>query len=83
MTTDTSTATRVKATRMRQGERIIKDLDDSGLGTPSSSSGSGQRKRVRFSDREHLESNPEGDTGVQTSRQESPVTRKRSAEVDA
>ena len=30
MTEDTSTAARVKATRVRQTERIIKDLDDSG-----------------------------------------------------
>ena len=29
MTTDASTATRVKGTRVRQAERIIKDLDDS------------------------------------------------------
>ena len=34
MTTDTSTATRVKATRVRQAERIIKDLDDSGRTCP-------------------------------------------------
>ena len=30
MTTDTSTAARVKATRVRQAESIVKDLDESG-----------------------------------------------------
>ena len=35
MTTDESTATRVKATRVRQAERILKDLDDSGARTPA------------------------------------------------
>ena len=57
----TSTATRVKATRARQAERIIKDLDDSGVGSSSRSRGSGQHKRVRFSDQEHLGSNPGGE----------------------
>ena len=79
MTTDASTATRVKATRV---ERIIKDLDDSGAPNPSSSSGSGQHKRVRFSDREHLDSKPEGDTETQTGGQEASVARKRLAETD-
>ena len=60
-TTDRSTATRVKATRARQAERIIKDLDDSGAGNRSSASGSGQHKRVRFSGHEHLGSNSGGD----------------------
>ena len=41
ITTDTSTATRVKATRVRQAERIIRDLDGAGMANPSSSSGSG------------------------------------------
>ena len=72
MTTDTSTATRVKATRVRQSERIIKDLDDSEAANPSSSSGS---------DHEHLDSKP--DTEMQTGGQEAPVTRKRAAETDA
>ena len=80
MTTDTSVVTRVKATRVRQAERNIKDLDDSGGRNPSSSSGSGQHKRVRFSDQERLDSNPEGDTETQTSGQETSETRKRSAE---
>ena len=75
MMADASTATRIKATRVRQTERIIKDL---GLDSePSSSCGSGQHKRVRFSDQEHLESKP--DTEMQTGSQEAPVTRKRSA----
>ena len=78
MTTDTLTATRVKATRVRQAERIIKDLDDSGAAT-----GSGQHKRVRFSDQEHLDSKPEGDTEMQTGGQEASVARKRPAETDA
>ena len=52
METNTSTATRVKATSMRQAERIIKDLHESGTTNPNSSSGSGQHKRVRFSDQE-------------------------------
>ena len=46
--TDASTVTRRKETRVRQTERIIIDLVDSGT-TNSSSSGSGQHKRVRFS----------------------------------
>ena len=83
MMTDASTATRVKATRVRQTERIIKDVGESGVTNPSSSSGSGQHKRVRFSDQEHLDSKPEGDTEMQTGGQEAPVTRKRSAETDA
>ena len=83
MTTDTATATRVKATRVRQAERIIKDLDDSGAGDPSSSNGSGQHKRVRFSDREHLDSKPEGDTEKQTGGQEASVARKSAAGTDA
>ena len=80
MMTDASTATRIKATRVRQTERIIRDLGDSGTTNPSSSSGSGH-KRVRFSDQEHLDSKP--DTEMQTGGQEVPVTRKRSAETDA
>ena len=63
MTTDASTLTRVR------------DLEDSGTTKPSSSSGSGQHKRVRFSDQEDLESKP--DTEMQTGGQEAPVTRKR------
>ena len=69
MTTDTSTATRVKATRVRQAERIFEDMDDSGAGNRSASS-SGQRKRVRFADQEHLDSNPEGDTDMQAVRRQ-------------
>ena len=78
--TDAPTATRIKATRVRQTERIIRDLGDSGTTNPSSSSGSGQLKGVRFSDQD-LE--PKPDTEMQTGGQEAPVTRKRSAETDA
>ena len=80
MMTDASTATRIKATRVRQTERVIRDLGDSGTTNPSSSSGSGQHKRVRISDQD-LE--PKLDTEMQTGSQEAPVTRKRSAETDA
>ena len=55
METDTSTATRVKATRVRQTERIMKDLDNPGVTNPSSSSGSGQHKHVRFADQERVD----------------------------
>ena len=82
MTTHTSTATRVKATRVRQAERIIKDLDNSGKANPSSSSGCGQHKHVRLSDQEHVDSKPEGDTEMQTRGQEASVARKRPAETD-
>ena len=44
-------------------------------GNLSNSRGSGQHKRVRFSDQEHL--------GTKTSRQEAPMTRKKSSEIDA
>ena len=81
MMTDASTATRIKATRVRQTERIIRNVGDSGTTNPSSSSRSGQHERVRFSDQEHLESKP--DTEIQTGGQEAPVTRKRSEETDA
>ena len=57
MMTDASTATRVKATRVRQTERIIKDLGESGATNPSSSSD--QHKRVRFSGQQHLGSKPD------------------------
>ena len=64
MTTDASTATRMKATHVRQTERIINDLGDSGTTNPGSSSGSGQHKRVRFAGQEQLESKP--DTEMRT-----------------
>ena len=80
MMTDASTATRIKSTRVKQTERIMRDLGASGTTNPSSSSGSGQHERVRFSDQE-LE--PKLDTEMQTGGQEAPVTRKRSAETDA
>ena len=80
MMTDASTATRMKATRVRQNERIIRDLGDSGTTNPSSSSGSGQHTRVLFSDQD-LE--PKPDIEIQTGGQEAPVTRKRSAETNA
>ena len=82
MTTDTFT----KAARVRQAERIVRDLDESGSTNPSSSSGpsgSGQHKRVRFADREPAESRLESDAEMQTGSQEAPATRKRSAETDA
>ena len=49
----------------------------------SKSSGSGQDKRVRFSDQEHLDPKPECDTEIQTGGQQTPVARKRSVETDA
>ena len=76
--TDVSTATRIKATRVRQTERIITHSGDSGTTNPSSSSGSGQHKCVRFSDQD---SEPKLDSEMQTDGQEAPVTRKRSAET--
>ena len=75
MTTDASTSTRDKATRVRQTERIIRNSSDPGVVNPSSSSGSGQHKRVRFADQERLDPKPEHDTGMQTDSQEAPVTR--------
>ena len=47
MVTDASTATRIKATRVRQTERIIRDSGDSGTMNPNISSRSSQHKRVR------------------------------------
>ena len=83
MTIDTSTAARVKATRVRQAERIVRDLDESGSTIPSGSSGSGQHKRVRSSDQEHVDTRPARDAEMQNGGQEPPVTRKRSAETDS
>ena len=84
MTTDKSTAARVKATRVGQAKRIVKDLDESGSSNPlSGPSGPGQHKCVRFSDQEHVDSRPERDAEMQTGGQEAPVTRKRSAERHA
>ena len=80
MMTVASTATCIEATRVRQTERFIRELADSGTTNPSSSSGSGHHKRVRFSDQD-LE--PKLDTEMQTGSQETPVTRNRSAETDA
>ena len=74
MTTDTSTAARVK------------DPDESGSTNPNGSSGpsgSGQHKRVRFSDQESVDSRPERDAEIHTGDPEAPVTRKISAETDA
>ena len=79
MMTDASTATQIKATRVRQTERIIRELVVSGTTNPSSSSGSGQHKRVRFSDQD---SETKPFTEMQTGGQEAPVARKRSAETD-
>ena len=72
MTTDTCTATQVKATRVGQVERIIKDVDDSREANPSSSSGSGQHKRVRVADQERPDPNV-----TQKCSQEAPETRKK------
>ena len=86
MATDTSTAARVKATCVRQAERTVKDLDESGSTNPNGSSGpsgSGQHKRVRFSDKEPVDSRPERDAKMESGGQEAPATRKRSAETDA
>ena len=71
---------------MRQAERIVRDLDESGSTNPSSSSGpsgSGQHMRVRCADQEPVESRPESDAEMQTGSQEAPATRKRSAVTDA
>ena len=62
MTTDESTAIRVKATRARQAERIIRNSNDPGMVNPSSSSGSGPHKRFRFADQERAD--PKPDTGM-------------------
>ena len=75
MTTDTSKATRVKATRVRQAERIIKDLDDSWATKPSSSRGSGQHKTRSILRPRNLDSKPEGDTEIQTGGKEASVAR--------
>ena len=86
MTTETSTAARVKPTRVRQAEHIFKDLGESGSTNHSGSSGpsgSGQHKRVRFSDQDPVDTRPERDAEMQTGGQEAPVTRKRSAETHA
>ena len=78
MMTDASSATRIKATRVRQTECIIKGLAKSGTTKPSSSSGSGQHKRVRFQSRLGFETRQKMQTGGQEAR-----TRKRPAEPDA
>ena len=84
MMTDTSTATRVKATRVRQAERIVRDLDVSGATSGSSGpSGYGQHKRVRLSDQERVDTRPEPDAEMQTGSKEAPVMGKTSTETDA
>ena len=75
--------TRVKATRVRQAERINRTSNNPGVADPSSSSGSGQHKRVRLADQERLDPIPERDTEMRTGSQEAPETRKRSAETVA
>ena len=82
METDTSTATRVKATRARQTERIMKDLDNPGMTNPSGSSGSGQHKQVRFADQERVDPNLGRDAEMKIPGQEASATRTRSAETD-
>ena len=75
METDESTATPVKATRGRQTERIMKDLDNPGTTNSSISSGSGQHKRVRFADQERLDRNLGRHVDLQTSGPEATATR--------
>ena len=80
MMTDASTATRIKATRVRQTERIIRDLGDSGTTNPSSSSGSGQHKtrsifQIKTWNRNLIQKCTVG--------QEAPGTRKRFPETGA
>ena len=72
-----------KATRVTQAERIIINSNDPWVANPSSSSGSGQHKRVRFADQERPDPKPERDTEMQIGSQEGFVTRKRSDETDA
>ena len=82
METDTSTATRVKATRVRQTERIMKDFDNPGMTNPSSSSGSGHTKHDRFADQERVDPNLGRDAEMKIPSQEASATRTRSAETD-
>ena len=72
MTTDASSPTRVKAACVKQAERITRISNDPGVANPSSSSGSGQHKRVRFADQEHPDPIPERDTEMRTGSQEAP-----------
>ena len=82
MGTNASAATRVKKTRVRQTERIMKDLDNPGMTNPSSSSGSGQHKHLRFADQERVDPNLGGDAEMKIPGQEASATRTRSAETD-
>ena len=82
ITTDASTSTRVEATRVRQAERI-RNSNDPGVANPSSSSGSGQHKRVRFADQERPDPKPERDTEMRAGSQEAHETRRKPAETDA
>ena len=82
MTTDASASARVKAARVRQAERIIRNSNDPGEANPSRSNCSCQHKRVRFADQERSEPIPERDTEMRTGSQEAPDTRKRPAETD-
>ena len=75
METDESTATPVKATRGRQTERIMKDLDNPGTTNSGSSSGSGQHKRVRFAGQERLDRNLGRDVDLETSGPDATATR--------
>ena len=89
MTTDSSTSAHVTATRVRQVERFLKDLDSSGEGNPSSASdqreiGDGNSNtRVSFAGQSHFDSNQDGDTDMQASGLEAASMRKRSAKTDA
>ena len=62
MTNDVSTSTRVQATRVRQVERNNRNSNEPGVANPSSSSGSGQHKRVRFADQERPDPKLKRDT---------------------
>ena len=89
MTTDSSTSARVTATRVRQVERFLKDLDSSGEGNPSSASDQREIRdgnsntRVSFAGQSHFDSNQDGDTDMQASGLEAASMSKRSAKTDA
>ena len=78
MTTDTSTASRVQATRVRLAERITTDLDDSRAQTPAVQVALVNTNGSSFQIKSTWVQTREGTSG-----QEASVTRKRSAETDA
>ena len=81
MMTDASTATRV--TRVRQTERIIKDLDDSGAATPAVRVDLVNTNAFVSQTKSTWTRNMKGTQKMQTGGQKALVTRKRSAETDA